>query len=281
MLHSEDFSRGSVTLSDSLRHDASAVLTHLKPILDQVLEELPENNTIHFLSDGPSTQYRNKTMFYLISQSLPKMYPKIKVIIYYSEAGHGKGAADGIGGSTKRIMDCCVTRGEDIYNLDTAVAAFKRHCKNLMIDAIFERDIIVINKQLPKNLSAFTGTLKVHPFKWVRGNSMLKFNSLSCYSCAPTEKFTHYAIGEKPFNVSKENPVPVPRKRKAVSSSPKAKARKKGENCQSSLQEPKKRKLSVAPGKPRNARQKKGVSCSPNSKKKQDIVLIAPRQSKL
>jgi len=34
----------------------------------------------------------------------------------FSESGHGKGAADGVGGSMKRMADRLIAQGEDIPN---------------------------------------------------------------------------------------------------------------------------------------------------------------------
>jgi len=70
----------------------------------------PQVTSIHFLSDSPSTQYRNKTMFAIIGKELPK----VNVITWnYSESGHGKGAPDEVGGIIKRIADRCVAQGEE------------------------------------------------------------------------------------------------------------------------------------------------------------------------
>ncbi|KAK0144585.1 hypothetical protein N1851_017038 [Merluccius polli] len=48
------------TLSDCLRHDERAVWAHLEPILKELRETFPQITTLHILSDGPVTQYRNK-----------------------------------------------------------------------------------------------------------------------------------------------------------------------------------------------------------------------------
>lgn len=53
------------SLSKSLRHDSAAIAAHLDCVLDKIKESLvPNLRKIYFLSDGPSTQYRNKTMFF-------------------------------------------------------------------------------------------------------------------------------------------------------------------------------------------------------------------------
>jgi len=50
---------------------------------------------------------------YFFSQ-LPKFGPFTSATWNYSESGQGKGAADGIGGSLKRIADRLVAQGQDI-----------------------------------------------------------------------------------------------------------------------------------------------------------------------
>lgn len=57
----------------------------------------PTIDTVHFFSDGPTTQYRQKKNFYLFSQIHD--YGFIHATWSYFEAAHGKGAADGVGGA--------------------------------------------------------------------------------------------------------------------------------------------------------------------------------------
>lgn len=93
------------TLSESLQHNSVAIWAHLRPVLSYISENL-NADTLHFVSDSPSTQYRNRTMFYILGRKLHELYPKIKSLSWnYLEAGHGRGAPDGIGGITKRTAD--------------------------------------------------------------------------------------------------------------------------------------------------------------------------------
>ncbi|XP_063044317.1 uncharacterized protein LOC134438636 [Engraulis encrasicolus] len=83
------------SVSSCVRHDACATWAHLEPVLKKLRDEHPEVNTIHFMSDGPTSQYRNKTNFYLTS-SVPFLMGFQHVTWNFSEASHGKGAPDGI-----------------------------------------------------------------------------------------------------------------------------------------------------------------------------------------
>ncbi|KAG8180605.1 hypothetical protein JTE90_018223 [Oedothorax gibbosus] len=112
------------TLSDSLGHNAAAIWAHLHPVIQNHLKAHPNVDTIHGMSDSPSNQYRNKTMFYIISTVLKEDIPRIKRVTWnYTEAGHGKGAPDGIGGVLKRTADRIVAQGADLANYHTLFEA--------------------------------------------------------------------------------------------------------------------------------------------------------------
>ena len=88
------------TLSDSLHHGPAAIWAHLNPILDHIQEKHSEIKKVHFYSDGPTTQYRQKGNFFLFMRNMQKR--RVAFASWnFSEAGHGKGAADGIGGAIK------------------------------------------------------------------------------------------------------------------------------------------------------------------------------------
>lgn len=106
MFYTFDFKQGFATFSASLRHDANAVIAHLEPILSSYFSKFPDIKYVHFMSDSPSNQYRNKRMFWLITQKIPVTHGNIQKITYnFSETGHGKGPADGIGAVVKRALD--------------------------------------------------------------------------------------------------------------------------------------------------------------------------------
>lgn len=73
----------------------------LTPILSLLRSTYPDISTVYFVSDGPTTQYRCKANFYLLSTLLFDWGFKVGNWSFL-EAGHEKGPADGIGGSVKR-----------------------------------------------------------------------------------------------------------------------------------------------------------------------------------
>ncbi|KAJ8892211.1 hypothetical protein PR048_004791 [Dryococelus australis] len=92
------------TLSDCLDHSVHAIWAHLKPIL----KTLPESvNTIHFCSDSPSTQYRNKKMFTMLSQHFRDMFPNVHYFMC----------------TCKRTADNLVSQSKDISDVATFFVA--------------------------------------------------------------------------------------------------------------------------------------------------------------
>lgn len=103
--------------SENLRHDSSAIVAHLNCILNHAKSLKGNLKSIHFLSDSPTTQYRNKSMFYLILKQLTKFCSE-SITWNFSECGHGKGAPDGIGGYLKRTASLAVAEGLDVPSFD-------------------------------------------------------------------------------------------------------------------------------------------------------------------
>ncbi|CAH0397048.1 unnamed protein product [Chilo suppressalis] len=102
------------TVSENIRHDPVLICVHLHALINRIRQLSPNLKNLHILSDGPSTQYRNKSMFHLIATYLSKVLSVNSITWHYSERGHGKGAPDGVGGCIKRICDSCVARGQDV-----------------------------------------------------------------------------------------------------------------------------------------------------------------------
>ncbi|KYN11119.1 hypothetical protein ALC57_16736 [Trachymyrmex cornetzi] len=98
------------SVSENLRHDASAIWAHLTPIFNEIRKLVPRVTTIHYQSDGPTTQYRNKSNFWLF-----KTHNELLNLSYatwnFTTPGHGKSVADGIGGSVKGLCNRAVCQG--------------------------------------------------------------------------------------------------------------------------------------------------------------------------
>ena len=103
-------------------------------------------------------------MFYLLATQLKLVFPRLKYFTWnYCEAGHGKGAADGVGAVVKRTGDRYVAQGHDLADIKTFVSVLQEKCPNILIKEIFEHDITQFDKNIiPTEIKKFVGTMKVH-----------------------------------------------------------------------------------------------------------------------
>ena len=107
------------TISDSRRPDPAAIWSYLSPVFEYIRNNHSEVNTVHFVSDGPTTQYSQNKNFYLFYTQLYKEGFAGGGSWNFSEAGHGKGAAYGVGGVLKRTADDIISRGQDLPDAAT------------------------------------------------------------------------------------------------------------------------------------------------------------------
>ena len=95
-----------VFVSDEPRHDARFVFALIRLLIPMLKELLPDLGYIHYWTDSPTSQYRNKSIFKIVS--CHEEYFNISASWNYMESGHGKGPCDPIGGTAKRKDDLAV-----------------------------------------------------------------------------------------------------------------------------------------------------------------------------
>lgn len=107
-----------VSLSACLQHNATAMWAHLDPVLRSIREEHPNARNIHFFSDGPTSQFRNRTNSYLAS-TVPFIRGFKHITWNFTEVSLGKGAPDGVGGALKNLADRIVSYTSPVYPMTT------------------------------------------------------------------------------------------------------------------------------------------------------------------
>lgn len=98
-----------VVVSDELSHTSSTVFAIMKHVVKEVKAVLQNVKMVHYMTDSPTSQYRNKQIFSIVAHH-DTIFPGIKASWLYFEAGHGKGPCDGVGGTAKRLADMAVKR---------------------------------------------------------------------------------------------------------------------------------------------------------------------------
>ncbi|KAF2893851.1 hypothetical protein ILUMI_12324 [Ignelater luminosus] len=125
-----------------------------------------------------------KTSIEDISEDVTKKKELVTKALF-GEAGHGKGAPDGVGAICKRTADQVIARGGDITDFKDFAAVVRERCPSIQVNVIEECEIDQMNALINKNsfkLVVFKGTLSVHQ---VTGSAyfpnQLKIKSLSCF----------------------------------------------------------------------------------------------------
>lgn len=198
------------SMSQNLLHSPPAIWAHLQPILNSLP---PEVEILHFWSDGPVTQYRNKYMFYFLVTHLKEFYPALTDFTWnYHEAGHGKGAPDGVGAVCKRSADRLVASGKDIACLSDLSDAIQKNCPGINVFLINDQDIIDKDALLASaktDIKTFAGTLRVHQVSWnIEDPITLKMKSLSCF-CNEDKHCHHFKLGVMTYSFNKKSRLRV------------------------------------------------------------------------
>nr|CAI5833473.1 unnamed protein product [Callosobruchus analis] len=125
-------------------------------------------DTLIFVNDRPTKQYRNKTMYYFLATKLHHLYPKIKTCSWnYWESGHGKGAPDGVGGVTKRTADRLVAEGHDICSYEIPLESLQNNIQNVGFFSIDDKDIREISDSIKQdNIKPSVGMMQIHQVRF-------------------------------------------------------------------------------------------------------------------
>ncbi|KAL7381234.1 hypothetical protein ABVT39_002539 [Epinephelus coioides] len=194
------------TISPSKHKSPAAIWEHLNPVLDYVQATYPEISVIHFFSDGPCTQYKQKGNFFLFSTELEKRGIKAGTWNFF-EASHGKGAPDGVGAALKRTADMLISHGQDIrdaHELFKALLETNTSIKLFFVDGeTVERAL----EKIPSNLPAVPSTMKIHQVVTLAPGEIIS-RDVSCM-CSTKKQFACVCWNTQHFSFIKKVPAGV------------------------------------------------------------------------
>jgi len=224
MYYKEEKPESFCSISKNTRHDPAGIWAHLHPVICEIKEKYPLVNTLHFLSDGPTTQYRSKNNFYLMKQKCLTQYGFKTVTWNFSESGHGKGAPDGVGGLVKRTADKQVAYGKDIVSAHDLFTNLKELGLGVKLFLIDDELIIENDGELKKvTTKPVKGTMSLHQIVCYDDQSKIKVRDLSCF-CTKAQTCDCYeprmvTVSEPVTGVTEETAVPEREANDIVSSS--------------------------------------------------------------
>ena len=180
-----------VFISDEPRHDARFVFALLRSLVLQLIQLIPELEYIHCWADSPTSQYRNKTIFKIIS--CHSDYFKVPASWNYMEAGHGKGPCDPIGGTAKRKADLAVKNekafiydAKDFYQWAKTTEYASSIKFTFLSSEEYENGASFLD-QACTSISTVTGTMKIHAaFPHETNSIWVREMSCFCRGCLTT-----------------------------------------------------------------------------------------------
>ena len=142
-----------------------AVTAFLKVILDEIKssESFKEVQEVRVWTDGPSSQYKNRYIFYLLQQIQPLLEP-ITLVWNFFATSHGKGPCDGLGGTVKRIVQRKIRTGAEVRSAQDFCQAVNANIKVSEISSEETHQICSTLGIEPKwnRLMPISGTMNAH-----------------------------------------------------------------------------------------------------------------------
>ena len=161
-------------------HNANMVYAVVKALISDLKVKLPRLRRVHFITDSPTSQYRNTTMFHLVATA--KKLLGVEVSWTYFEAGHGKGPCDGVGGAVKRIADQEVNKGSLIQNawdLYKVMRLLPSKIQYMYVTTNTIKEETAKIQQLP--MKTVKGTMKIHGVVGLPGDGKYATRETSCF----------------------------------------------------------------------------------------------------
>ncbi|KAL4009294.1 hypothetical protein ACER0C_003146 [Sarotherodon galilaeus] len=184
------------TISPSRHKGPPAIWQHLNPVLDYLQGQHPQVSVLHFLSDGPCTQYKQRGNFYLFTTELDRRRFKTGSWNFF-EASHGKGAPDGVGGALKRAADMMVAKGDDIPDAEELLRALSKTNTSVKLFFVKREDVEEAMEKMPKQIPAVPGTMRIHQVVTVAPGELM-VRDVSCM-CTTRKQFNCKCFNTKCF----------------------------------------------------------------------------------
>jgi hypothetical protein len=194
-----------VGISSERAHNAPTTFAFIRKLVPLVKQILPQLSTIHYITDSPVSQYRNKSITKIVANH-SQYFPGVNSTWDYLEAGHGKGPCDGVGGAIKRYADIAVKKGEIIGNGEDFFQWAKDKNEKMSCIYVSHADVSIAERML-HNATAVKGLSKCHSVRSYNG--YIHIRHMSCYnkcceetpSCAGWQK-TNLKVSQKQNDVA-------------------------------------------------------------------------------
>ena len=150
-------------VTDDRKHDAGSILAFIRVIVQCIHDNMPHVKIIHYVSDSPLTQYRNISIFSILSKHT-LLFGGLEATWTYFEAGHGKGPCDGIGAVAKRNADYAVKRNFKIKDAQAFADQGNSNSEVVFYSCVPVGDVKSAREQVLRLVApeSLIGTLQFH-----------------------------------------------------------------------------------------------------------------------
>ncbi|XP_048577462.1 uncharacterized protein LOC125559795 [Nematostella vectensis] len=182
-------------VSEELSHNATAVYAILGRLNQDLKDLVPDLAIVHYWTDSPTSQYRNKTIFAIVANHKEEFV--VPVRWNYFEAGHGKGPCDGVGGAAKRMADEAVRSGKVVIDDAHSFFVWATEYQSSVTYIYYSTDDLkMASARLDKYNGTQTvpGTMSMHAICAVDRHTVLtRVTSCYCPDCLSSPKDSHCA----------------------------------------------------------------------------------------
>ena len=167
-----------VGISEEKAHGAPTTAAFISKLIPEVLKILPDLKCIHYITDSPSSQYRNKSVIKLISQHT-RWYEGVLCTWEFLETGHGKGPCDGVGGGVKKAAENAVKSGKVISSAKELFEWGEKYDGNMKFVFVAHGDVKRFEQKL-NNAQYVKGVSKCHSLR--PHNQFIWMRETSCFN---------------------------------------------------------------------------------------------------
>lgn len=197
-----------VIVSDYREHEKCAVAAFTSQALDVIKKEFPTVEMVDIWSDGPSSQFKNKYVFVLLSKL--QNHHGLTLKWNYFATSHGKGPNDGLGGNVKRMARRLImTNAKMITDAETFVEGIQScqtdiHLLVMNQDAIEQQCQALGTDALWDGIQTFQGTITTHCLEALEEKTLrLRYYTDAVEYRDVPKSYANSAVEEAPPSTSK------------------------------------------------------------------------------
>ena len=171
-------------ISDHTDHKAPATVVSFKSILNEFVN-ISRKNKITIVSDSPTKQYRNKTIFYYMKRFV-QSFKDVEFKWIFLEAGHGKGIPDGIGATVKKAIKNIVAKNPSVpvYKAqDLFEKGITEDLPAISLSTYSEEAVVEVAKRFLDEIKRIDGTMRIHEIQAVYNASFGEATLMAKNTC--------------------------------------------------------------------------------------------------